>query len=838
MLSRLGDMIAKAFGEQDASLPPNAYFEAVLASYGRQHMIADLLPYDSYDERTQVFLNHDTIGFVLETPPLIGASEEMQKEVSSLFQYILPEGSSLQVMLWADPHIGDLCDSWQQARHVDLDSDQQSIIQKLAERRAAYLKQMAFNSPQSPYVLRNFRCFLAYSQPRVSHNPLVLEEVAQILNQLKTSLEMLRLPVTVWKPEDLINTLEGMLCLDPSEVSTRKRTWNPLESLQSQVASSESSLLVSLNSLVLHNENTSSSPIRVKTYKVRTYPEMWSLHAMGRLIGDNERDMAQVPCPFLIHYGVHVPTQDQLKKRVISKALYVNTQSQSPLTKFLPSLQREAGELQFVREQLMKGERIVRTHFSITLFSPDRDLAKADQILRNLFQGQEWRLESNLFLHLPMVLATLPMSWGSAMVKTLGNLNKLKTTLSTESSNLLPLQGEWRGTPSRALILAGRRGQLFTWSPFDSPSNYNTIVLGKSGAGKSVLMEEFVSGLLGLGGRIIVLDFGRSYQKLAQLLNAQIIRIANNIYLSLNPFTSLVKRDENDQEHRNTLAMIKQVLISMVSPSGNINDLENSYLEMALDAVVAEKGAEAEVSDVAVWFLKHADPRVNDLGTRLYSFTRDGIYGKFFTGKSNISFANRFIVVEFEDIKENRELAAVIFQTLVVNISNIVYRGDRKTRGSLIMDECVEFIKEKPGEVLVDGASRKFRKYGWNLIMASQNVEDFLNSLGAKAAFNNSAWKFYLSQSDDNFKIFEKEGLITSPAMINLLRTVRMNPGKYGEALIVSDAGYAAGRLILDPFSSLLYSTKAEEFTVIEEMVKRGIPVDEAIDRLLERKKE
>jgi conjugal transfer ATP-binding protein TraC len=152
------------------------------------------------------------------------------------------------------------------------------------------------------------------------------------------------------------------------------------------------------------------------------------------------------------------------------------------------------------------------------------------------------------------------------------------------------------------------------------------------------------------------------------------------------------------------------------------------------------------------------------------------------------------------------------------------------------MDECVEFIKEKPGEVLVDGSSRKFRKYGWNLIMASQNAEDFLNSLGAKAAFNNSAWKFYLSQSSEALKVFEKEGLITSPAMLSILRTIKMNPGKYGEALIVSDSGYAVGRLILDPFSQLLYSTKAEEFTAIETMVNGGIPVDQAIDQILARK--
>ena len=79
--------------------------------------------------------------------------------------------------------------------------------------------------------------------------------------------------------------------------------------------------------------------------------------------------------------------------------------------------------------------------------------------------------------------------------------------------------------------------------------------------------------------------------------------------------------------------------------------------------------------------------------------------------------------------------------------------------------------------------------------------------------------------------------MIKSPAMLSLLRTVKMNPGKYGETLIVSDAGYAIGRLILDPYSQLLYSTKADEFSAVESLGRQGIPVEEAIDQLLEQRR-
>ena len=831
MLAQLGDKIAKAFSDQDSGIPKNSYFESVLDDYANHFVMGDLFLYDTYDERNQLFRNKDSIGFVLETLPLTGASEEMQKEVSSLFQYILPEESSLQVMLWADPHIGDICDNWKNARN-----GASPIIQKLSTRRAEFLKNMAFDSPQSPYILRNFRCFLAYSQPECGNNPIVVEAVVQVLNQIKTSLEMLKLPVTVWKPENLISTLEGILCLDPSETHPPQGSWNPLDSLQAQITSAESSLQVGANGLSFNRGDKEA--VQVRTYKVKQYPEMWSLHAMGRLIGDPERDMAQIPCPFMIHYGVHVPKQDKLQKGVTKKALYVDTQSRSGLTKYLPSLQREAAELNFVRENLNKGERIVHTNFTVTLFAHKDLLPRAEQILRSLYQGNEWRLETNQFLHLPILLSTLPMSWGPKMLKTLGNLKKLKTTLSTEAGNILPMQGEWHGTSSPDMLLAGRRGQLFTWSPFDSSSNYNICCIGQSGAGKSVFLQEQVTGILGAGGRVFVLDVGRSFQKLTQFTQGEIIQITKKEHLSLNPFTNLVQLSGSEEDYLNNIIMVRQVIASMISPSGMLDELETSFLEMALTAVIAEKGTTAEVSDVAAWFLAHADQRVHDMGTRLYAFTKEGMYGKFFTGPSTISYSNPLIIAEFEDIKQSKELSAVVLQILIVNILTMMYKGDRSTKFAIIIDEAWEFLAGKAGEKLIETAARQARKYGGLLVVGSQNAEDFSKSLAAKAAFNNSAWKCYLSLSNESLQAFEKEGLITSSGMGTLLRTIKMNPGKYGETLIVSEAGYAVGRLILDPFSQLLYSTKAQEFSAVQGLVNKGMPVDEAIEQLLLQKEQ
>lgn len=221
---------------------------------------------------------------------------------------------------------------------------------------------------------------------------------------------------------------------------------------------------------VLLNENQGM----IRTYSVRREPDQWSLHAMGELIGDPLRDLLQIPCPFLIHYGIHIPSQEKTQRRVQSRETWVENQARSKIGQRIPILVRQARELDFVRHQQSKGERFVESSLTVTLFQAPEQMTHADPLLINLFRSKRWQLQADSYIQLPSFLATLPMTWGGGLHEDLSYLQRLKTTLSKESANLLPLQGEWKGTRSPGLILAGRRGQILTWSPFDNETgNYN-----------------------------------------------------------------------------------------------------------------------------------------------------------------------------------------------------------------------------------------------------------------------------------------------------------------------------------------------------------------------------
>ncbi len=819
MFAELGAKFAAIFGERELGPSEPSYTEKFYSQLLNFYKIADLFPYEQYDPKSQMFFQQDSCGFVLEVPPLVGASEQMQKEASGIFQNLLPEESSLQVCLYADPHIAQYLQHWQSLR-----CDQ---FKALSAKRAAFLQQFAFNSPQFPYTLRQFRCFISCTKKAESDTEKVVKQLQELKTQIKTALEMLGLSVTVWDAQMLINTLGGIINMHPQQ-EPHSRRWDQLQSLNTQIADVGSCLTLDSKNLYLN-----SGAIKVRTYQVTQTPLVWSLHAMGQLIGDEERDIAQIGCPFILHYGIFVPKQGLPKARAFTKATYVERQASSPIGKFLPGIKREAEELAFVREQLGKGERIVQTQLNIILLATDATLTHAEQTLTNLYLSKEWQIKPNHLFHLPVFLNSLPMMWSADQVQALLHYKKLKTTLSTESANLLPLQGEWRGTSTPGLLLAGRRGQLMQWYPFDNQSgNYNVTVVGRSGSGKSVFMQEMIKTTLALNGRVFVLDVGRSFEKICYFAQGQFIEFKTKTPLCLNPFSSIALDDV--EAAQDALAMLKSVLVLMTAPTQGLSDLEIALLEQAMLSAWKQQQQQCTINHIAQILLDSTDLQARRLGTMLFPYTDAGNYGRFFNGVASVNLENPLVVVELEELKERKDLQAVVVQMIIINITNKMFLGDRQTPFMIVFDEAWDLLRGAQSGVFIETLARRLRKYYGSLVVGTQSINDLFSSPAATAAFDNSDWTCLLSQKPETIAQLKKlDRLHLTESMQTQLISVKAKHGSYAEVMIVGNHGYAVGRLLLDPYSLLLYSTKPKDYSAVQTLRAQGMSLEEALETVL-----
>jgi conjugal transfer ATP-binding protein TraC len=428
--------------------------------------------------------------------------------------------------------------------------------------------------------------------------------------------------------------------------------------------------------------------------------------------------------------------------------------------------------------------------------------------------------------------------WGHDRVQSLLAHKKLKTTLSSESANLLPIQGEWQGTQTPGMILGGRRGQLMSWYPFDNTAgNYNVVVVGRSGSGKSVFMQELMTTTLGLGGKVFVLDVGRSFEKTCFLLEGQFIEFKAKTPLCLNPFSTIPTHDPDVAQ--DALAMLKSILILMASPSQKMSDLEVALLEQAmLHSWQAFQNA-CTITHIADYLLQHADQKAKDLGTMLFPYTTEGIYGRFFNGPSTVNLDNNLVVLELEELKERKDLQAVVVQMMIINITNRMFLGDRKTPFQIFFDEAWDLLRGAQSGLFIETLARRLRKYYGSLVVGTQSINDLFASPAAQAAFDNSDWMCLLSQKPESIEQLKKLGRISlTPLMEAQLKSVKTKQGEYAEVMIYGTQGYAIGRLLLDPYSQLLYSTKAKDYAAVKHFIEQGLSVSEALERLLSQKKE
>jgi conjugal transfer ATP-binding protein TraC len=783
------------------------------------HSLSELLPYRSFDPETQLFLNRSSVGFVIETLPLVGCGDDEPRQLTGLFQHAFPPGSNLQCLLLASSRVGQTLNTWENARSGYHSKGNFEVLSGLAKERVSHMGNLVQGNG-----VRTFRLILSYSIPASLIQS--FDEILALREQIITTLKGWGLPVKLWTAEDLLWGLDEFL--NPSnDLETLPIPWNVHDSLSHQLMSPGSRWVIEPAQMVFgDNEQI------MRLYTTCLLPTIWHLNAMGVLIGDPFDEFLRMQGNFFLSYGVHICNEKMLKTQMLAKCGNVEKQAASPVAKYFPSLKKEAGEWIYVREKFEDGGRLVRTRFCAGLISPPDQIAREEQTLFNLYRSQRWELALDRYLQLPTFLSCLPMTWGEGSVEDGKKFKKTKTTLSHEPANLMPIQGEWQGTASPGMLLVGRRGQLFTWSPFDNnEGNYNTCVVGRSGSGKSVFMQELLTSMLGMGGKVFVLDVGRSFEKTVKLLGGTYLEFSTHSPICINPFSSIPTNDP--EAASDALAMLKPILSLMAAPKEGTKDIEDAYLEQAIQDAWNDHKNDTTITDVAGFLLKHPDSIAVSLGERLHPYKDKGSYGRFFNGPANIDLSSPLVVVELEELKERKDLQSVIVQMVILQITNSIYLGDRKTPSCLILDEAWDMLRGAQSGVFIETAARRLRKYFGGLVVGTQSINDFYANPGAQAAFDNADWMCLLSQKDESIELLKNsKRLMMDPNMERTLRSLRTEQGKYAEIMIKGPKGFAVGRLILDEFSKILYSTKADEFAAVQDLVKRGLSLKEAIQTI------
>jgi hypothetical protein len=330
-----------------------------------------------------------------------------------------------------------------------------------------------------------------------------IDKKAIKLNKLKQALKSTLNSIGVFVKEqkeiDLITYLDEII--NPNKLNEERFPirYRKDGTVKKQITKGDNLLAVDKDYITLYADDNKRK-VRVKSFNVKTFPQHFALWQQEDLIGEQYNELSQIPCPFITTFTIKMPNNWQSRQaKMQAKGLRAMQQAETPLAKYMPELKEKSEDFAFVTRHLREGQKTVDTYFQITLLSPPEKLEEATQILTSIYKKKSFQLIAEKYMHLQSFMSIIPFNMGEGIFEDLVKGRRTDTMLTWTCANIMPLLGEDYGyTSSPCMMLFGRRGQPLFWNPFSNQGgNYNTAVVGKSGSGKSVFMQELVTSLLG-----------------------------------------------------------------------------------------------------------------------------------------------------------------------------------------------------------------------------------------------------------------------------------------------------------------------------------------------------
>ncbi len=846
----------------------------------------EVLPYVAYDPDTHLFAlesdeagKYEGLGYVVEVSPQIGADLQLANAMLNIISANCPPKTGLQISLFGSPRIDRYlhrmvdCTIDPSSRRGQVFPEQYSVLRRMAQQRAEYYRRGCMEGlhPHSNHRIRHFRGYFSVVYP--TRNPFdkqVIREVMTLRESHISTLQQYQLYAFTWSIEDLM--WYASCVLNPHTTlrgDTSVSEYDPFIEPRFQLISPDTRLDVEETRIDFSTREDKSDAMSAVCMSVRSFPSRFNLQGMSDLLGSMTNTSITYPCPYTLTLGVEVPDYEVQKNRTLVKAASAQRSADLDISKFMPDTHDINRDWKMAQRAFSEGKGTVRMYLQLVLYAPPDQVNKVEEVARSVWRLANFELTNDLKMQQQALLSSLPMMNGPILSADLSRARRSSTKTAFNASNMCPLIAEWTGTPEREgersftplLTLIGRRGQIMSIDPFaNRAGNPNMAIVGASGSGKSFLCNEMVHRVLATGGRVWIIDVGFSYVKLCETLGGQYIEFNEATSPRINIF-DLVRDPNKDLEE-----IVKPIIAQMCSLERKLGALELAQLGLHIQSVYDDArlaGRTPTITDVAHSLINNCelggpnprandpewrnavrqmsieeraavcDPRIRDLGVQLLPFSVDGPMGKYFNGTTNIRFTSNFIVLELEQLKANPHLQAVILMTLMQLISYEVYQGDPSIKKLVLLDEAWALMKAGDSAAFIEEMYRRIRKAGGACATATQSIADY-DTPTARAALQNADCVFLLRQKKDSIEaLVQSKKIVLDAPDLALLRSVTKSDD-YSEAYVkIGDSPGVVGRLIVDPYSILVYSTSPNDKADIKRFRDQGLSLADAIDAVL-----
>jgi type IV secretion system protein TrbE len=384
--------------------------------------------------------------------------------------------------------------------------------------------------------------------------------------------------------------------------------------------------------------------------------------------------------------------------------------------------------------------------FSLTIVIYDLELAKVDRACADfykVFSVHDAQLYEEKYNLLNAFLATVPGNH----IYNLRSMDLLNTNYADFSFLFTLHSGESRNEHLREEYLAVLETNHHT--PYFLNLHYrdvaHTMILGRSGAGKSFLLNFLATNLQKYEPHTFIFDLGGSFESLTQLFEGSYVRVGISGGLKINPF-SLPPTKEN----LDFLVLFLKVLLQ--GPQGReIDPAAERELFYQTENLYSVDPALRTLSVLA-------NTLGHDIAVRLSKWTRGGQFGFLFDNAEDTISFSRFQCFDFQRMSLYPELLEPLLFYILHRANAVI--SDRQissTFKAFFIDEAWVFLKNPSIQRYVVEALKTWRKHNAAMILSTQSLDELRRSDILDVIIESCATKIFLANPDMDRDLYRRQ---------------------------------------------------------------------------------
>ncbi len=410
------------------------------------------------------------------------------------------------------------------------------------------------------------------------------------------------------------------------------------------------------------------------------------------------------------------------------------------------------------------------------------------------------------------------------------NLVRSKKMKTNNLVDFLPLYGPSVGDENPLCLMKTRFGTLYSFNPYDSKlTNYNMMVTGSSGSGKSFANNFLLLQQIARGTKVFIIDVGGSYKKMTEILGGQYFEINLSKEYAINPFELNDPSKPPSAEKLKALVSIVEQMV--VDESEKLSRFERVLLETALTQIFEECSRSQTprsplISDLAKHCLASKDESLVKVGKLLFPWTGTSPYGRLLDLPGKISADMPIVAFDLKGLSQYPDLQSVMILILTNFILDQV-ENDRSTPKRVLLDEAWQLLKSPAASSFMEYAARTFRKTGSGITFVTQGVEEIISNGMGPAILNNTATKLIMLQKGDTQIL--QNALKLNSQELKLIQSLEQRKGVFSEGFLMEGESRQIIRIQPSPLEYWISTSDSRDNQFLEKLLLHSESLEAAI---------